>query len=104
MSKKILECPVCGGQKFTFCEKMSFLRYYTIEDNKLYKTGNSHPSRYQDYEIWITCLECDLDDEELNLDAGEWKATPEQVEVIRDMMMEHHCANITEHMSREVKE
>lgn len=100
MSKKIIECPRCGGQKMTFCEKMSILRYYTIDDNRLYKTGDSHPSRED--EIWFTCLKCNRD-EEFDLDGGEWKATPEQAKIIRDMMMESHSADITEHMSREIK-
>lgn len=98
MSKKIIECPRCGGQKMTFSEKMSFLRYFTIDDNKLYKTGDSHPSLED--EIFFTCLECNLEEEEYDLGEGEWKATPEQAKVIRDMMMESHSADITEHMNR----
>ncbi len=103
MSKKIIECPHCGGQRLTFNEKFSILRYYTIDDNKLYKTGDSHPSLARKEEIWFRCIECSQK-EEFEVDGGEWKATPEQAKVIRDMMMEHHRADITEHMSREIKE
>jgi len=99
MSKKVIECPHCGEQRITFNEKMSFLRYYTIDNNKLYETEDSHPSREE--EIWFRCIEYSQE-EKFEIDGREWKATPEQAKVIRDMMMESHSADITKHMGRKI--
>ncbi len=103
MRKKTIECPHCGGQKMTFNEKMTFLEYYTIDDNNLYRTGKSYPSRGREEEIWFRCIICSQK-EEFEINGGEWKASPEQMKVIRDMMFESHSADITEHMSRECDE
>ena len=94
MSKTIINCPHCGGQKLTISLKMMYDNCYTLDNNKLYKSRQevSRPTGA----IRILCIECLQNDD---IEDPSWKATKDEAKVINEMLMENFSVDVTKYMS-----
>lgn len=93
MSKTIIKCPHCNGQKLTISLKMTCDHCYTLDNNKLYESRREMaiPTGV----IWIFCINCLQND---NIYNPSWKATEDEKKVINEMLMENFSIDVTKYM------
>lgn len=97
MSKKVIQCPVCGGQRIQVSVPILYHQYYTIEDGKLYKASSSSAGR--DGLIWLTCLDCIQKENPEPM--HNWPANTEQENLLRQVLYEPRSVDISKQMNQE---
>ncbi len=94
MKKTIIKCPNCAGQKLHIRYYKKYVQNYTIDDNKLYQLDKD--SYRPMGVIWMICRDCSQNE---NIENSEWKASPEEIKIIENMLMDSFSIDITEHMT-----
>jgi len=96
MSKRIIECPECGGTTLSIRQGINSYRCYTLEKNKLYKVDDEFPTLTG--VIWVMCLDHCQDE---GTEYYEWEVSPEEARDLSQMLLEPRCADVTEYMEKE---
>jgi hypothetical protein len=100
MSDKVIVCPRCGTQEeIEISRQMETTFTHRIRNGKMYKLPS--PIHKPVGEFWLYCSKCGQEEE--YADDSQWKVSPQQNQLLQEMMIETSSVDVQKYLNEECK-